>query len=74
MIREKAKASYFQEIEVFLLEMRKLKLDAIEAGLGYIDDVVLECLRVRWWLLIDRGLVLVPQPRRKSRFELDKIS
>ena len=60
MVRKKDKASYFQEIEDFFLVMRKLKLDAIEAGLGYIDDGVLECLRLRWRLLIARGLVMFP--------------
>lgn len=74
MIREQDKASYFQEIEDFLLEMRKLKLDAIEAGLGHTDNGVIECLRLRWRLLIDRGLVMFPQPRRKSRLGLGKIS
>lgn len=47
MIREKDKASYFQEIEDFLLEMRKLKLDAIEAGVTCVNDEVIECLRLR---------------------------
>ena len=73
MIREKDKAPYFQEVEDFLLEMRKLKLDAIEAGQDRIDHEVLECLRLRWRLLIGRGLVMFPQPRRKSRLGLGKI-
>ena len=73
MIREKDKASYFQEIEDFLLEMRKLKLDAIEAGVTCVNDEVIECLRLRWRLLIDRGLVMFPQVKRKSRLGLGKI-
>lgn len=73
MIREKDKASCFQEIEDFLLEMRKLKLDAIEAGVTCVNDEVIECLRLRWRLLIDRGLVMFPQVKRKSRLGLGKI-
>ena len=60
-------------IESFLLEMRRMKLDAVEAGKDHIADEVIECLKMKWRLLIMKGLEMFPQPRRKSRLGLGKL-
>lgn len=73
MVREKDKASYLEEIEAFLLEMRKMKLDAIEAGENRIADEIIECLKMRWRIMIARGLEMFPKPKRTSRLRLGKI-
>lgn len=73
MIREREHADYFQRIENILLEMRKVKLDAIESGKNNIDNRVLENFKERFSTLIDVGLKMFPKPKRKSRLKLGKI-
>lgn len=63
----------FKKIEDLLLEMRKAKLDAIEAGLDHLEESAIESYRKRFRALVDAALEKFKQPERKSRLGLGKI-
>ncbi len=72
-LREKGHEEYFRRIEDFLLNMKKLKNDAIERGEEALDADVLKNLRDEFTKLIDEGLETFKQPKRRSVLGLGKI-
>lgn len=72
-LREKGHEEYFRRLEDFLLGMRKLKNDAIEAGRDCIDEETVQKLRAEYTALIDEGLEIFRQPKRKSILKLGRI-
>ena len=71
-IREKGGTEYFKDLEAFLLEMRKAKMDAIEAGKASLDNKTIEDFRKRFRLKVANGLSKFKQPKR-CRLKLGKI-
>lgn len=71
-IREKNEAEYFKDLEAFLLEMRKAKMDAIEVGNASLDNKTIEDFKKRFRLKIAKGLSIFKKPKR-CRLKLGKI-
>lgn len=71
-IREKKEEEYFKDLESFLLEMRKAKMDAIEEGKTSLDKETIEMLKKRFRLKIENGLSKFKKPKR-CRLKLGKI-
>ena len=71
-IREKVEAEYFRDLESFLLEMRKAKMDAMEEGKASLDNKTIEEYRRRFRLKIANGLSKFRKPKR-CRLKLGKI-
>ena len=72
-LREKGHEAYFKRLEDFLLDMRKRKNDAIEAGKDCLDEETIRRLRTEYAALIDEGLETFRLPKRKSILKLGRI-
>lgn len=71
-LREREHAEHFKAIENLLLEMKKVKNDALEAGMDHLDKEEIMEYRRRFKGKVEETLALLPKPKR-SRLKLGKI-
>jgi len=73
LLTKKDGSELFKKIEDLLLEMRKAKLDAIEAGKDCLEEAAIEGFRKRYRALVNAALEKFKPPKRRSRLGLGKI-
>lgn len=73
LLTKKDGSDMFKKLEDLLLEMRKAKLDAIEAGEDCLEETAIEGFRKRYRVLVNAALEKFKQPKRRSRLGLGKI-